>query len=134
MRRYELTDEQWAQISKFFPQNEGQRGGQWRDHRQVLNGMLWILSTGAPWRDLPERYGPWKTVYDRFRRYRISGLLDEIVEYLQIQLDEEGYIDWELWMAAAAAVDSTVIRAHKSAAGASKKGARANVMAIPMNP
>ncbi|SDM77559.1 Putative transposase of IS4/5 family [Catalinimonas alkaloidigena] len=95
--------------------------------------MLWVLSTGAPWRDLPLRYDPWKMIYDRFRHYRIDGLFDRILERLQIQLDEEGYIDWQLWMAAAAAVDSTVIRAHKSAAGANKKGAHAAAMAMPMS-
>lgn len=74
MGRDELTDEQWQKIEKMFPANKGKRGGQWQNHRQVVNGMFWILCSGAPWRDLPERYGSWKTVYDRFRRYRIGRL------------------------------------------------------------
>ena len=82
-----------------------------------MNGMMWILSSGAPWRDLPERYGPWQTVYDRFRLYKKNGMFEKIIERLHLELDESGYLDWELWE-----VDSTTVRAHKSAAGASKKG------------
>ena len=130
MRRYELTDEQWEKISDLFPNEECSRGGQWKDHRMVMNGMFWILNSGAPWRDLPERYGNWKTVYDRFRRYKRNGMFDKMVERLHLQLDKDGYIDWQLW-----AVDSTVIRAHKSAAGAGKKGeqskSRKNLQTMP---
>lgn len=65
MRRYELTDEQWELIRDLLPSNNGQRGRQWKDHRTILNPIFWLLRAGAPWRDLPERYGPWQTVYDR---------------------------------------------------------------------
>lgn len=116
MRRYELTDEQWEKIAPLLPAREGQRGGQWKDHRTVLNGMFWVLCSGAPWRDLPERYGNWKTVYDRFRRYRIEGAFDKILAKLQLELNAEGLIDLSLWQ-----VDSTTVRAHKSAAGAGLK-------------
>jgi transposase len=116
MRRYELTDEQWLRIEDMFPANKGKRGGQWQDHRRVVNGMIWILSSGAPWRDLPERYGSWKTVYDRFRRYRIDGFFEGLLGKLQVQLNEQGLIDFDLWH-----VDSTTVRAHKSAAGAGLK-------------
>lgn len=116
MRRYELADEQWAKIADLFPSSEGKRGGQWLDHRMIMNGMFWVLCSGAPWRDLPERYGKWKTVYDRFRDYRISGFFDGILERLLLKLNEEGLIDFELWQ-----VDSTTIRAHKAAAGAGLK-------------
>lgn len=119
MRRYELTDEQWEKIEDLFPSNEGGRGAPWNDHRQTLNGMFWILCSGAPWRDLPERYGKWKSVYDRFRRYRIEGMFDRILARLQLELNEEGLIDYELWE-----VDSTTVRAHKSAAGATKLGVK----------
>lgn len=120
MRRYELTDEQWEKISPLLPAREGRRGGQWKDHRTVLNGMFWVLCSGAPWRDLPERYGNWKTVYDRFRRYRIEGTFDEILARLQLDLNAQGLIDLRLWQ-----VDSTTVRAHKSAAGAGlKRGTR----------
>jgi transposase len=119
MGRYELTDEQWQKIEKMFPANKGKRGGQWQDHRQVVNGMIWILCSGAPWRDLPERYGNWKRVYDRFRRYRIDGFFGQLLRKLQVQLNKQGLIDFHLWH-----VDSTTVRAHKSAAGAGlKRGA-----------
>lgn len=116
MRRYEISDEQWENIKGLFPQNAGKRGRQWKDHRTMLNGMLWVLCSGAPWRDLPERYGNWKTVYDRFRRYRIEGTFDKILGSLQLKLNEEGLIDFSLWH-----IDSTTVRAHKSAAGAGLK-------------
>lgn len=116
MRRYELTDEQWGLIADLFPNNEGKQGAPWKNHRQILNGIFWVLCSGAPWRDLPERYGKWKTVYDRFRRYRIEGMFDKILARLQLQLNGEGLIDYHLWQ-----VDSTTVRSHKSAAGAGEK-------------
>jgi len=67
MARYNLTDEEWAVLGPLLPpERSGQAGNPYRPHREVLNGIFWILRTGAPWRDLPERYGPWTTVYDRF--------------------------------------------------------------------
>jgi transposase len=90
----------------------------------MLNGTFWILGTGAPWRDLPERYGPWQTVYDHFRKWRKSGVFGDIIEALQVKLDSKGYIDWELWC-----VDGSSVRAARAAAGADKKVSSA----IPMN-
>lgn len=116
MRRYELTDEQWRLIVDLLPPTGGE-GGQWRDHRQVLNGIFWILHTGAQWRELPERYGPWKTVNGRFRRWTREGLFDRILERLRVRLDERGRIDWDLWC-----VDGTSVRASRSAAGGPKGG------------
>jgi transposase len=110
-RRHELTDEQWELIRDHFPAQG--RGGKWADHRTAVNGVMWRLRTGAPWRDLPERYGPWQTVYHRFRALRRSGLLDRILERLQARLNAEGLIDAELWC-----IDGTVIRAARAAAGA----------------
>ena len=66
-RRYELTDKQFERIEPVLPEVDG-RGCPFKDHRQVLNGIFWILGSGALWRDLPDRYGSWKTVYDRFHR------------------------------------------------------------------
>ena len=66
-RRHEMSDEQWAIVVPLIPPQKG-RGGRFKDHRTVLNGMSWELCSGAAWRDLPERYGPWRTVYARFRR------------------------------------------------------------------
>jgi len=116
MKRYELSNQQWDLLAPFFPPRPRKRGGQWRDDRTILNGIFWRLNTGAPWRDLPERYGKWKTVHDRFTKLRKSGLLDRILEALQLQLDERGLIDYDLWC-----VDGSSIRASRAAAGASKK-------------
>lgn len=118
LRRYELTDEAYGLIEDLLPGANPLGGGQWRPHRQVLNGMFWILHTGAQWREMPGRYGPWKTAYNRFRRWQKEGLLDRILQRLQARLDAEGRIDWDLWC-----VDGSSIRASRSAAGAGKKGA-----------
>jgi transposase len=115
IRRYELSDQQYALIADLLPVN-GKRGGQWKVHRTVLNGIFWILHTGAQWRELPERYGKWKTVYDRFRRWQRDGTIGRILERLQMRLDEQGRIDFDLWC-----VDATPIRASRSAGGGGKK-------------
>lgn len=117
MRRHELTEPQFEAIRPHMPDNGG-RGGQWADHGKVLNGLLWRLRTGCPWRDIPERYGPWSTVYDRFRRWCRDGTLDRILGALQVRLDREGRIDRELFC-----IDGTSIRAGRAAAGGGKKGA-----------
>jgi transposase len=116
MRRYELLDSQWLVIESLFPKKSTGRGRPCRSHREILNGILWVLCSGAAWRDLPERYGPWKTVYDRFRRWQQSGLFELILRHLQLKLNEQGLIDWQLWE-----IDSTMVKAAKAAAGAKKK-------------
>jgi transposase len=120
VRRYELTDPQSAMVEDLLPRN-GRRGGPWNDHRTTLNGIFWILHSGAQWRELPERYGNWKSVYDRFNRWRTDGTFDRILERLHLKLDEQGRIDLDLWC-----VDATGIRASRAAAGAlrEKRGAR----------
>ena len=110
-RRLELTDDQWALISTIFPAQG--RGGRWSDHRTAIDGMMWRLRTGDPWRDLPERYGPWETIYHRFNASRKSGLIDGMLELLQARLNTDGLIDAGLFC-----VDGTVIRASRAAAGA----------------
>ena len=85
MRRYELSDEQREWIRDLLPKNRKRRGWPRKDHRVILNGIFWVLCTGAPWRDLPERYGPWQTVYDRFRRWSKSGLFQTMLEALKTQ-------------------------------------------------
>ncbi len=121
MRRHELSDGDWELIEDLFPGNGKCAGRPWRTHRTMINGIFWILRTGAPWRDLPEHYGPWQTVYDRFNRYATDGMLDGILERLQVRLDEAGRIDWDLWC-----VDGSSIRASRAAAGAGQKGAPEN--------
>lgn|SRR5215208_610571 len=119
VRRHELTDAEWARVAPLLPPRET-RGTYYRDHRVVLNGMLVRLHTGCPWRDLPERYGPWPTVASRFRRWTREGLWDRLLAALQRDLDAVGQIDWELWC-----IDGTHVRAHRAAAGAGKKHAGA---------
>ncbi len=109
---YVLTDRQWLTLRDFLPKN-GRRGGQWHDHRRVIDGILWALSDGGRWRNVPERFGKWKTVYERFRRWSQEGLWDEILSELQVRKAQDGAIDWELF-----AIDGSVIRAHQAAAGA----------------
>src|SRR5881275_2892073 len=126
MKRHELSDQQWEHLAPFFPPRPRKRGDQWKDDRTLLNGIFWRLNTGAPWRDLPERYGKWQTVHDRFTKLRQSGLLDRLLEALQLRLDEHGLIDFDLWC-----VDGTSIRASRAAAGASKKKLRASRPTTP---
>jgi transposase len=118
MRRYELTDAQWEQIAPLLPPQKPRTGRPAEDHRQVLNGMLWILRTGAPWADLPARYGPVGTVSSRFYRWRQAGVFDRVLRCLQAQADARGALDWDLHF-----VDATVVRAHQHAAGARRSGA-----------
>jgi transposase len=113
VRRGELTDEQWARLEPLLPPQKPRTGRPNRDHRQLLNGLLWIKRTGAPWRDLPERYGSWKTVWSRFYRWSKSGVWDRVLEALCKQADEAGELSWDVHF-----VDSTVVRAHQHAAGA----------------
>lgn len=115
-RRHELTDAQWARLEPLLPPRKP--GAPRKDDRQVVNGILWKLATGAPWRDLPERYGPWQSVYTRFRRWARAGVWDRLFAAVQRQADAAGEIDWELHF-----VDGTVVRAHQHAAGA-KGGTR----------
>ena len=119
MGRYEFTDEQWTLIQPLIPQ--AKTGRRLKDPRARLNAMLWILRSGAPWRDLPERFGPWQTVYHHFNSWRRRKVWERILQALQVRLDAEGHIDWDLWC-----VDGTVVRASRSAAGAGKKGALTN--------
>jgi transposase len=117
-RRYEITADEWEQLRPLLPATTPQRGGRWRDHRQVLNGILFRTRSGIPWRDLPERYGPWETVYKRFARWEADGTWARIQAHLRAQADAAGELDWD------AQIDSTIVRAHQHAAGARKGGSR----------
>jgi transposase len=121
VRRHEVSDAQWALVAALMPEMGRCGGGRWRDHRQVVNGLLWKLRTGAQWRDPPDRYGPWQTVYERFARWRRDGMLDRLLDRLRLRRAAEGRIDPEL-----RCVDSTHVRASRSAAGARKKGIRSS--------
>src|SRR5438270_4796599 len=116
MHRHDLSDDHWSLVLPFIPQSTARTGRPPSDPRLMLNGIFWILGTGAPWRDLPERYGPWQTVSDHFRNWRKGGVFASVVEALQVKLDNRGRIDWELWC-----VDGSSVRAARAAAGAEKK-------------
>src|ERR1700683_472956 len=95
MRRYELSDRQWSRVAPLLsPRSQRRKAGRPPcDHRAVLNGILWVLHTGAPWRDLPERYGPWETVFARFNRWRRDGAWSRLATPLLDELNNAGLID-----------------------------------------
>jgi transposase len=118
MSRYELSDRQWGRLEPLLPDRTHHHhpGHPFKDHRAIINGILWVLHTGAPWRDLPERYGPWGTVFYRFNRWRQDGTWGRLATILLDELDNRALIDHDLWC-----IDGTVVRATRSAAGARKK-------------
>ena len=120
MARHELTDEQWDLIADIFPL-PAKTGRPPKDRRRIMNGLLWILRTGSPWRDLPEEFGPWETYFGYFDRWNANGTLDEILRRLRAAQIDIGAIDEELWC-----IDGTIVRAHRCAGGGGKKGIRKN--------
>ncbi|MGW6978820.1 IS5 family transposase [Streptomyces sp. NPDC054932] len=93
--RSDLTNAQWERLEPLLPMNNG-RCGRWRDHRQVVNGVLFRIRTGVQWRDLPERYGPWKTVHERHRRWSADGTREMLFRRIQAKADVAGEIDWDI--------------------------------------
>ena len=114
--RGELTDRAGAVIAPLMPAGGG-RGKPWTDYRPVIDGILWKLRIGSPWRDLPERYVSWQTCHARLGRWQRDGTWDRLLTLVQTTSVAVGEVEWEV------SVDSTVIRAHQHAAGAPKKGA-----------
>ena len=114
--RADLSDAQWKVLEPLLPC--GMKPGRPRKYarRQLIDGIRWRVRTGAPWRDIPARYGPWPSVYGLFRRWQRDGTWRQIVIALQARADAAGLICWEV------SVDSTVARAHQHAAGARKRG------------
>jgi len=117
MQRHELTDEQIHVLEPFLPRGGPKGGRPWSEHRRILNGLFWKLHTGAQWRDIPERYGPWSTIYDRYRRWCQEGRFAAMLVALRATLDQHEQLDWQQWW-----VDSTSIRASRAAALSRKKG------------
>jgi transposase len=115
---YRLTDDQWHALKDLLPTNGGKRGGQWRDHRPMIDAILWALSDGGRWRNLPAEFGPWQSAYDRFRRWTRCGLWDTVLAALRRRKAAAGEIDTNLY-----AIDGSVVRAHVAAAGAPQKNA-----------
>ena len=115
--RHELSDKAWALVAPFLPSPKP-LGRRPKPNRLMLNGMLWLLRTGAPWRDLPrDRFGPFTTVYTRFACWRRAGVFDRLVEGLLGMLNDKDEIDWDLWC-----VDGSVARAARCAGGYPKGG------------
>ena len=115
-RRYELTDQEWEQIALLLPpENTGKPGRPSKDNRLMLNAMIWLARSGAAWRDLPERYGPWTSVYSRFRKWIEDGILDNIFRVLSLEA-ELGDLS----------IDATIVQAHQHSAGAKKGGLKRN--------
>ncbi len=115
MARFDLSDEEWVAISGLLPKQG--RGPQRKDDRKILNGIFYILRTGAPWRDLPERYGPRTTVYNRYVRWGARGVWRDIFEALAVECED-----------ALIFIDASIVKAHRAAAG-SKKGSWRKVLA-----
>jgi transposase len=121
MARLLLTDDEWQSIADLFPEPAA-TGRRQRDRRTVLNGILWILPTGSPWRDLPENFGPWQTAWRLFDQWNSDGTLIAAQARLQASLAEAGEISDELWC-----VDGTIVRGGRCASGGGKKGIRKNL-------
>src|SRR3979409_1624843 len=111
MERFGLRDDQWNRIKDFLPGREGHVGGTAEDNRLFVEAVLYRFRTGCPWRDLPERFGRWKTVHQRFSRWAKSGVFERIFQLLASDADNEYMM-----------IDATIVRAHQHSAGAQKKG------------
>ena len=109
MRRFELSDEQWQRVEGLLPGRPGNPGRSGDNNRLFLEAVLWIVRTGAPWRDLPERFGDWNSVFQRFNRWAKKGVWQQVFDALQ-----DPDLEWLM-------LDATIVRAHVHAAGARKK-------------
>ena len=115
MNSGDIPNAQWERLQPLLPSQQPKTGRPAVDHRRLLNGILWMLRTGAPWRDLPERDGPWRTVASRFYRWQKAGIWNQLLGAVQAQADAAGQLNWALHDR-----DGTMIRAHQHAAGATK--------------
>ena len=110
MVRKSLRDDQWARIEQMLPGKASDPGRSGRDNRLFVEAVLWVARTGSPWRDLPQEFGEWNSVYQRFARWSKSGVWQRVFEQLALDADFEEVF-----------IDSTIVRAHQHAAGAAKK-------------
>jgi transposase len=106
--RYDLTDFEWSVIEPLLPMDR--RGPKPKNNRRVLNGIFWVLRAGAPWRDMPERYGPYTTAYNRFNRWRKAGIWDRLMD--AIVAAHGGKVQM---------IDSSMVRVHQHASGVKKR-------------
>lgn len=109
LQRHEINDSEWERIKDLLPPENTGEGRPSKSNRLMLNGMLWISKTGAPWRDLPERFGPWETVYSRFRLWSQDDTFKDLFEHLSADADMQDL-----------SIDSTSCKAHQHAAGAKR--------------
>jgi transposase len=119
VKRYELSDGQWERLKDLLPGKAGDPGRTGRDNRQFVNGVLWVLRSGAHWHDLPERYGKWKTVHTRFSRWAKAGVWERIFEALIRDRDNQYLM-----------LDTTLVRAHQQAA-TGKRGPKIRRWGVP---
>jgi len=119
VKRYELSQAQWERIAPLLPGKVGDPGRTATDNRLFVNGVLWVLRSGAHWRDLPERYGRWKTVHKRFSRWSKAGVWDRVFTDLIKDRDNQYLM-----------IDSTLVRAHQQAA-TGKGGPRTRLWGVP---
>lgn len=124
VRRHCLTDDQWELVSDIFGEAKSV-GRPPKDRRLILDGIFWILRTGAAWRDLPERFGPWQSVYHYFRAWTADGTFDAILRRLQGAMVDAEELDDDLWC-----IDGTVVRAARCAAGAKKGDRKGQMLAM----
>lgn len=106
-KRDVLTERQWARISELLPPEQGPMGRPSTPHRPVVEGIVFRYRAGIPWRDLPERFGPWQTVWKRHHKWSADGTWDAVLAEVLIDADAEGGIDWGV------SADSTTARAHQ---------------------
>jgi len=112
--RRQLTDAQWQRIEPLVPGKKGDRGRHGEDNRLFVDAVLWLVRAGAPWRDLPEQFGKWNSVFKRFRRWAKKGVWKRLFTELGENPDLNEYL----------IIDSTIVRAHQHASGAKKGGAK----------
>lgn len=120
MVRHRLTDDQWECINDLFPR-PARTGRPPRDRREIVDAILWVLQTGAAWRDLPAQFGPWQTAWDLFDKWNADGILNEMLDRLRSACVDVEDIDDQLWC-----VDGSTVRAARCAAGGGKKGMQKN--------
>ena len=117
MKGYELSDFEWGVIAPLLPNKP--RGVPRVDDRRVLNGIFWVLRTGAPWRELPEEFGPWQTAYERQTRWSADGTWARLLAAAHADADARGELDWLV------AADSSLVRVHQHGAAARRFGGNA---------
>ena len=118
--RYELNERQWTRIASLLPGRKETVGRTAADNRVFVNGVLWVLRSGARWSDWPERYGKYKSVHKRFARWATSGVWDQVFRTLTQDAQNEYLM-----------IDATIVRAHQQAATGRKKGARIRLWGVP---